>query len=103
MESAILVNHVGDKRTELGLTQQQLAERGAQAPKAHEQKRQEERLTMSKTLQMYLDRVKNSWSVDELHGIVKEAERDIILNDTEFYYFRQKATDRGTRLLFNRA
>ena len=27
MESAILVNHVGDKRTELGLTQQQLAER----------------------------------------------------------------------------
>lgn len=58
---------------------------------------------MSKLLQMYINRVIWAWTIDELSAIIKEAERDIVLNDDEFYYLRQKATERGTRLLFAHA
>lgn len=50
----------------------------------------------------YLDRISKAgfYGLDE---IVNEADNDPNITTAQFYYIKQAAIERGTRLLFNRA
>ena len=50
----------------------------------------------------YLEKIASA-DLDGLGAIIRAAESDNALTDAQYYYIRQKANERGTRLLFNRA
>jgi hypothetical protein len=50
----------------------------------------------------YLERIAAA-GFDELDDIRKEADNDNALTERQANYIKQKAIERGTRLLFNRA
>jgi hypothetical protein len=50
----------------------------------------------------YLERIAAA-DLDGLGAIIRAAESDNALTAAQYYHIRQKATERGTRILFDRA